>query len=188
MHCCSFRDGSKTFNAGKIITREETSVKLNKDVTICFRTNTKVQEALKAEAEKELVSVSGLINTLLGDYLNLKSGSNKRRYSRKESSIPVIINGESDAGKVLLNGTIQDVSLGGVRIAIPKDEQGGTFVIQANVRNFEIVFRLPDGSTRPVSMVCKPSSVSENGSDVQVGAAFQDGDLQSYFEIQSYLM
>lgn len=162
-------------------------MKVNKDVTICFRTSAKVQTALKAEADREQVSVSGLINNLLGDFLKTKNGSDKRRHSRKEASIPVIINGETETGKVLLTGTIRDVSLGGVKIAIPKQDQS-SLVINVDVKNFEIVFRLPDGSTRPVSMICKPSRVETEGESVQVGAAFHDGDLQSYFEIQSFLM
>jgi len=162
-------------------------VKLNKDVTICFRTSAKVQGALKDVAERDKMSVSSLINDILDDFLKLKSGSDKRRHNRKEANIPVIINGETANGKVLLTGVIQDVSLGGVRIAIPKHEQA-TMVINASVKGFEIVFRLPDGSTRPVSMTCKPQRLSENSQDIQVGAAFQDGDLQSYFEIQSFLM
>ena len=162
-------------------------MKLNKDVTICFRTSAKVQAAMKAAAEREQVNVSALINSLLNDFIQAKTGSDKRRYSRKDSSIPVIINGETASGPVLLTGTIQDVSLGGVRIAIPKHEQA-TLVINADVKNFEIVFRLPDGSTRPVSMTCKPSRVSKVGDDLHIGAAFQDGDLQSYFEIQSFVM
>lgn len=162
-------------------------MKVNKDVTICFRTNAKVQAALKAEADRDQVSVSGLINGLLNNYLKAKTGSDKRRHGRKEASIPVIINGETVSGKVLLTGIIQDLSLGGVRIAVPKHEQA-TLTITADVRNFEIVFRLPDGSTRPVSMICKPSRVSAEGDDVQIGAVFQDGDLQSYFEIQNFVM
>lgn len=162
-------------------------MKLNKDVTICFRTNAKLQAGLKAAAEREQLNVSALINSLLTDFLNAKTGSDKRRHNRKDASIPVIINGETSSGTVLLTGTIQDVSLGGVRIAIPKHEQA-TLVINAQASNFEIVFRLPDGSTRPVSMTCKPSRVSKVGEDLHIGAAFQDGDLQSYFEIQSFLM
>jgi len=162
-------------------------MKINKDVTICFRTSAKLQAGLKAAAEREQVNVSSLINTLLTDYLAAKSGNNKRRHGRKDSSIPVIINGETAAGKILLTGVIQDVSLGGVRIAIPKDEQA-SLAINADAKHFEIVFRLPDGSTRPVSMTCKPSRVSKVGDTLHIGAAFQDGDLQSYFEIQNFLM
>lgn len=162
-------------------------MKINKDVTICFRTSAKLQAGLKAAAEREQVNVSALINTLLTDYLVSKSGNNKRRHGRKDSSIPVIINGETAAGKILLTGVIQDVSLGGVRIAIPKDEQA-SLAINADAKHFEIVFRLPDGSTRPVSMTCKPSRVSKVGDTLHIGAAFQDGDLQSYFEIQNFLM
>lgn len=162
-------------------------MKINKDVTICFRTSAKVQAALKTAAEREQVNVSALINNLLNEYLKAKTGSDKRRYNRKDASIPVIINGETASGKVLLTGTISDLSLGGVRIAVPQQEQA-TLVINADVKDFEIVFRLPDGSTRPVSMTCKPSRVSKVGDDLHIGAAFQDGDLQSYFEIQSFVM
>lgn len=162
-------------------------MKMNKDVTICFRTNAKLQADLKAAAEREQVNVSALINSLLASYLSARSGSDKRRHARKDASIPVIINGESASGTVLLTGTIQDVSLGGVRIAIPQQEQA-VMIINAQVKNFEIVFRLPDGSTRPVSMTCKPSRVSKVGQDLDIGAVFQNGDLQSYFEIQSFLM
>lgn len=162
-------------------------MKLNKDVTICFRTSAKLQASLKAAALREQVNVSALINSLLNDFLKTNSGSDKRRHNRKESIIPVIINGMTSSGPVLLTGTIQDVSLGGVRIAIPKHEQA-TLVINAEVKDFEIVFRLPDGSTRPVSMTCKPSRVSKVGEDLHIGASFQDGDLQSYFEIQSFVM
>ncbi|MDO9083000.1 MAG: PilZ domain-containing protein [Humidesulfovibrio sp.] len=162
-------------------------MKQNKDVTICFRTSAKVQASLKAAAEREQMNVSALINSVLNDFLKTKSGSDKRRHTRKDASIPVIINGETASGTVLLTGTIQDLSLGGVRIAIPDHEQT-TLVINAGVKHFEIVFRLPDGSTRPVSMTCKPSRVSKVGEDLHIGASFQDGDLQSYFEIQSYVM
>lgn len=162
-------------------------MKLNKDVTICFRTSAKVQTALREAAEHEQMSVSSLINNILNETLKVKIGNDKRRFNRKSANIPVIINGDTVAGKVLLTGTIHDVSLGGVKIAIPKHEQA-SLVISAEVKNFEIVFRLPDGSTRPVSMTCKPQRMQENGESIEVGAAFHDGDLQSYFEIQSFLM
>jgi len=162
-------------------------VKLNKDVTICFRTSAKLQAGLRAAAEHGQVNVSSLINSLLSDYLDSRSRTDKRRHNRKGTSIPVIIHGETDAGKVLLTGVIQDVSLGGVRISVPKSGQR-SLSITADAKNFEIVFRLQDGSTRPVSMICKPARVSPAGDSMQIGASFQDGDLQSYFEIQNFLM
>lgn len=168
-------------------TREEYSVKLNKDVTICFRTNTKVQAALKAVAAHEQVNVSALINSLLDGYLKTTTGKEKRRHNRKKASIPVIINSQTVSGTALLTGTIQDVSLSGVHIAIADPNQT-TLAISVEINHFEIVFRLPDGSTRPVSMTCKPCRMSKVGEDLHIGAAFQDGDLQSYFEIQSFLM
>ncbi|OGR34251.1 MAG: hypothetical protein A2051_08425 [Desulfovibrionales bacterium GWA2_65_9] len=162
-------------------------MKLTKDVTICFRTNAKVQAALKAVAERDQVNVSALINALLDEYLKTTTGNDKRRHNRKKASIPVIINSETVTGTALLTGTIQDVSLGGVSIAIADPEQT-TLAISVEIKHFEIVFRLPDGSTRPVSMTCKPCRVNKVGEELRIGAAFQDGDLQSYFEIQSFLM
>ncbi len=162
-------------------------MKLNKDVTICFRTNAKVQMALKAVAERDQMNVSALINSLLDEYLKSTIGDGKRRHNRKKANIPVIINSETVSGTILLTGTIQDVSLSGVGIAIADPGQS-TFAINVEGNHFEIMFRLPDGSTRPVSMTCKPSRVSKVGEDMHIGAAFQDGDLQSYFEIQGFLM
>ncbi|PKN07460.1 MAG: hypothetical protein CVU73_11885 [Deltaproteobacteria bacterium HGW-Deltaproteobacteria-8] len=162
-------------------------MKINKDVTICFRTNSKIQAALKAVAEQEQLNVSALINSLLEEYLKTTTGDEKRRHNRKKASIPVTIHGKSVSGSVLLSGTIQDVSLSGVRIAVA-DPDKTTLAINAEINRFEIVFRLPDGSLRPVSITCKPSRVSKVGEDLHIGAAFQDGDLQSYFEIQGFLM
>lgn len=162
-------------------------MKLNKDVTICFRTNAKVQTALRAVAEREQVNVSVLLNTLLDRYLKAETGTDKRRHDRKKASIPVIINSETVSGAVLLSGTIQDVSLGGVRITIAGPDTS-SLALNPGTNHFEIVFRLPDGSTRPLSMTCKPSRMNTVGQDLHIGAAFQDGDLQSYFEIQGFLM
>jgi hypothetical protein len=162
-------------------------VKLNKDVTICFRTNAKVQTALKAVAEREQVNVSVLLNTLLDRYLKTETGTDKRRHDRKKASIPVIINSETVSGALLLTGTIQDVSLSGVRITVAGPDKTA-LAMNAEISHFEIVFRLPDGSARPLSMTCKPSRMSAVGKDLHIGAAFQDGDLQSYFEIQGFLM
>jgi hypothetical protein len=162
-------------------------VKLNKDVTICFRTNIKVHTTLKAAAEREQLNVSALLNSLLDQYLKTTAGDEKRRHNRKKASIPVLVNSETVSGALLISGTIQDVSLSGVHIAIA-DQDKTTLAINAEINRLEIAFRLPDGSTRPLSMVCKPSHVSRVGEDLHIGAAFQGGDLQSYLEIQGFLM
>lgn len=161
-------------------------MKLNKDVTICFRTNSKVQTALRTAAESQHLNVSALLNALLDEYLKPAAGDEKRRHFRKKASIPVTIHSKSASGELQLSGTIQDVSLSGVRIAIRDLDR--TTLAHAQASLFEIVFRLSDGVAQPMSMTCKPARMNRVGGDVHIGAAFQDGDLQSYFKIQNFLM
>jgi hypothetical protein len=84
------------------------------------------------------------------------------------------------------NDVITDISLGGLRISVPKDH---TFEIHTDERtsDFDTLFALPN-ERRPVNVKCKPQSVFHANGDTQIGASFVDADFNSYQTIRDYLV
>jgi hypothetical protein len=110
----------------------------------------------------------------------------KRQYPRIITSIPAFIsNGRSGEEKLRI-GLIIDISLGGLRISIPK---GMKYKVLngSKTTEFQIIAKLPDGN-KPIHLKCKSRRVVPYKDNIHVGASVIDADFHSYKAFKSYLM
>ena len=157
---------------------------MKKLLTICFRTNSNLREALEEIGQKERRSLSTLIENVLYDYMDhmktLNAGNEKRRHPRKKVSLPAFITGGDVREKE--TGVIIDLSFGGIKISVPKESTVETWIAPLN-----ILFALPTEKV-PLTLRCLPSRIREVNEDTEVAATFADCDFISYQRLQSYLL
>jgi hypothetical protein len=164
---------------------------MDKDSLVCFRVRRELQEALVKITLEERSSLSSLIEIVLTNYLTMREMSRKinherRNHPRKTILAPALIK-HYDSGKIKLEiGAITDISLGGVRIAIPRDANS-KMSDNSYSSIFEIVFTLPNESI-PIHLSCEPRRVVDNKENINVGASFHGVALNNYKELQTYLM
>jgi hypothetical protein len=165
---------------------------MRKDVTICFRTSKEVRDSIEKIRQNTKRSISSVIEDIISCYLrdnnkSLECGDKEhRRFSRKEVAIPVVIKDPDEEARMLQAGIILDISLGGLRISLPKDFVGEAS-ITSNSNEFEAIFTLPN-EKRPISIKCKPQRTISTDDAKQMGASFVDSDFSSYKTLQSYLI
>ncbi len=165
-------------------------IKIKKDNTICFQTNSEIKSSLEKIAEKESQSVSSVVETIIHDHFkNEKAGEgvthNRRRFERKKISIPAYIGDTRWQRHDFVAGTILDISFGGIKMSIPK----GTRLEIQNVRDtgeFNIIFSIPT-SLWPISMKINPRRVFESAEEIQLGASLIDPSFQAYSALQKCL-
>ena len=163
---------------------------MEKDMTICFQTTSDIRNAIEEIAEKENRSVSSVVESIV--YQHLKENKdlkrffqNRRRSEREQVSFPAFIGDARWQRRDFIAATIQDISLGGIRVTIPK----GTRVRIDNYgeeAEFSIIFTVPD-TLWPIHMQCRPKWVAESEEAVQIGAALVNPDLNAYKVMQKYL-
>lgn len=164
---------------------------MRKDITICFRTSKEIRTALENIAQKNKRSMSSVIEDIISCCLqenkDLQSfEKEKRRFMRKEVSIPVVVRDPNTDARALQAGRIMDISLGGIRISLPNDFDG-EIAVNSHDNELEAIFTLPN-EKRPISIKCKPHRFVSAGVENQIGASFVDSDFSSYKTLQSYLM
>ena len=115
-----------------------------------------------------------------------ETNDEKRHHPRKAILAPTLIKKYGLMKTTLYIGAITDISLGGVQITIPRDLKCG-ISLDPKTSKFEIVFTLPN-ENRPICFACVSCRVNNSEESIHVGAAFIDGDLQSYNVLQTYLM
>jgi hypothetical protein len=109
----------------------------------------------------------------------------RRGFKRAPANFPACIgDGRSKTGAFAI-GTIQDVSMGGVRLSVPK---GANLLPGPDCEAFEfsVSFSLPNNPW-PVGVKCLPRRVVELGDEIQIGAAFVDTDIRSHHALQQYM-
>jgi hypothetical protein len=162
---------------------------MTKDSLICFRTSKALHKAIAEVAKKDRRSLSSTIEIALTTYLKEKKalqgvGNEKRQYPRKSLSVPAVID-QQEPGQMAI-GTITDISLGGVRVLIPKDFKH-QLVIDSQGSKFEMVFNLP-AENKPIRLSYESQRVVDGEDSVYVGATFVDADFKNYKALQTYLM
>jgi hypothetical protein len=109
----------------------------------------------------------------------------RRGFKRLPASFPACIgDARSKTGDFAI-GTIQDVSMGGVRLSVPK----GTNLLPGpgcEALEFSISFSLPNYHW-PIGVKCLSRRVVELGDEIQIGAVFVDTDLRSHQALQQYM-
>jgi hypothetical protein len=162
---------------------------MRKDSLICFRLSKNLHESLAKVARDERRSLSSTIEIILTNYLKEKKvfksiKREKRQYPRKALSIPAVIN-QQEHGQIRM-GAITEISLGGVKILIPKDFKH-RILIDSQGSRFEIFFNLP-ADNKPIKLFCESNRVVDAEDSIHVGAFFVDADFKSYKALQTYLM
>ncbi|MEN6620020.1 MAG: PilZ domain-containing protein [Smithella sp.] len=162
---------------------------MRKESLICFRTSKDLHESLAYIAKKSRRSLSSIIEMALTNYAKERKAfqgiaNDKRQYPRRALSVPVVIN-IRESGQIAI-GAIIDISLGGVRILIPRNFKY-QIPIEDRGSRFEIVFSLST-EKQPLSLICESKRVIESEDGIYVGASFIDADFNSYKILQNYLM
>ena len=159
---------------------------MKKDVTICFRTNEDLKLLLENIAEEERRSLSSIIENILNSHIKNKAGTKcslteRRRYLRKDVSLPAFVYQSDARESTLQTGTVSDISLGGLRLSIP---QG--YDVQQEAE-FDTIFTVPNEKV-PVKMRCTIKRIINDGETTkELGAAFINGDFPSYQRLHQYL-
>ena len=164
---------------------------MKKTITICFRTNAEIGQAVKSIAEEQRQSISFIIETALYNYLKEKKAlhgleKDRRQYNRKQVSLPALIMDPDADTQEFKAGKVLDISLGGLRLSIPR---GVNLEISTDNegKEFHVIFTLPE-ATQALNLRCRSQRVVDKDSDTHVGAAFVNSDFQSYQALQQYLI
>lgn len=156
---------------------------MSKETVICFRTSDELRKALEKLCGEERRSLSSCIENILYAHVEEREPKSvereKRRYPRKKISAPALVRGTDGTVHA---GMLHDVSLGGIRISVPRGFQ--CEVEEASP--ISVVFTLPGGE-RALTVECLPRHVHTNGQTL-IGASFIDTDFQSYQAIQSHIV
>jgi hypothetical protein len=168
-------------------TRQEVTF-MSKGITICFRTSEWLRSALEAIAREEKRSLSQVIELILEEYVkeqtDLMEQEERRKYSRKPATIPAFVRGADPTATPLHGAVILDISLGGLRISVPREcisEIGDSH----GTSQFETSFVLPDGD-KPIRIVCRSQRVVPVNGSVYIGASFVDSEFVNYQQLQKY--
>ena len=166
---------------------------MEKSTRICFQTTSEISNILDSIAVNEKLSVSEVVDSIINQYLKDDKKSqgikqNHRRFERKKVALPAYIGDPRWQRSDFEAITILDVSIGGIRFAVPK---GTKLEIRSDSDsdsdNFIIIFRLPNNHW-PINVQISPQRVFESTEEVQVGAALVNPDFHAYSALQKYLM
>ena len=162
---------------------------MKKDSLICFRASKDLHESLDQVAKGDRRSLSSTIEMALTNFLKERKAfrgveKEKRQYPRKTLSVPAVIN-QQEQGHMGI-GSITEISLGGVKVLIPKEFKR-QILIDSQGSRFEIVFNLP-AENKPIRLSCESTRVVDAEDSIHVGAFFVDADFKSYKALQTYLM
>jgi c-di-GMP-binding flagellar brake protein YcgR len=161
---------------------------MKKTSKICFRTSDAIKKALIEMAGTRKKSLSSHIETILANSLarEQEKKMDRRKYPRMEEKIPIVIHGTSKSNYYYHSGEIQDISLGGIRIRIPKN-------CKCRIRSgdkdniFEVLFKL-DQADEPIIIKCSSLRFENRDEGTIIGAAFHEAELQSYQRLQTHLL
>lgn len=161
---------------------------MKKDREICFQTTAAVQRKLEALADSKGHTISSLLEYIVVGYLD-KTGSqqdDKRQFPRLDAAIPVVVQIQFDSNEThYRTGEIMDISMGGVRISLPKHDMINYELIM-NSSNLEILFKLPN-SEHTITFKCAPKRLLDEQEMLHVGASFVDSDIFSQQALHKYM-
>jgi hypothetical protein len=110
----------------------------------------------------------------------------KRRFPRMTTSVPAFISKGGSGEAKLHIGSLMDISLGGLRISIPRAMKHKVLTIP-QTNEFEIMIALPD-ENEPIHLKCKSRRVTYSKDNIDVGAFIIDTDFRSYKALVHYCM
>lgn len=159
---------------------------------ICFQTSARNYEILRETAEEQGLDLESLTEKIVSDYIDklhpeIKNKEERREFLRNRADFPVVVQIHFDQREThYRTGTILDISMGGVRISLPKHERLDVDLVQ-NVSGMEILFRMPE-ENHTVSFKCEPRRVQAKDQEVHLGAIFTETDLRSQQVLHKYVM
>lgn len=164
---------------------------MEKDTTVCFQTTLRINHALEKIAENEKLSVSEVVNNIINRYLKdnkkfQETRQNHRRFERKTVDLPAYIGDPRWHRQDFKAVTILDISIGGIKFALPKGTKLGVRR-DGDKHKFIIIFRLPNHRW-PINVQIAPLRIFESNEDVQVGAALVNPDFNAYSVLQQYMI
>jgi hypothetical protein len=163
---------------------------MSRDITMFFRTDQKLCRELETIARHENRSVSSAIATILTGYVKQQHESaarvEKRRYARKEVSVPAMVKSFDSSTPAFDEGLVLDLSLGGLCVSFPTDTASGWGKNGSSSR-FETTLALPE-TGRPVTVLCERRWTVPVIGGSHVGASFIDADFTDYQQLQEYLI
>ena len=133
-------------------------------------------------------TLSSLIETILSQTIarSQKQQEDQRKYPRKKEKIPIIIHGTSPSNYYYHSGEIQDLSLAGIRIRIPRNCKC-RLRPDDNDNTFEILFKIHQ-SDEPIIIKCASRRFESRPEGTIIGAVFQEAELHSYQQLQTHLL
>lgn len=163
---------------------------MQKGTMISFRATEDFGNILKEIARSKKTTVSGLIDSILREYLETQVKredllGDRRKFPRHRGTIPAIINGQNGKKVVFHASKITDISLGGVNLVVPKDDLSDGYV-NDSLGHFEVVFALPE-QEKPIMFMCQAERIDQARDCYRIGASFADTDMNSYQALQNYL-
>jgi hypothetical protein len=163
-------------------------LKMNKDITICFRTKTNLKKSLEAIARYNRWSLSSTIENILVDYVDRvpvpEMEEERRKSPRKNVMLPALITrfGEKDAPKL---GIIKDISETGLQISLSKTSN---FKVEQDDKDvpLNVTFYLPNQST-PVTISCLPLRSQMGEESIEMGVTITGIDPNDYKRLFAFL-
>ncbi|MGA2332007.1 MAG: PilZ domain-containing protein, partial [Syntrophales bacterium] len=116
----------------------------------------------------EQIANCHLFNDLKSREVSYIFKKEKRQYPRIITSIPAFISSGGSGEEKLRIGSIVDISLGGLRISIPKGMKHKVLT-GPQTTEFEIITTLPD-ENKPIQLKCKSQRVVYSKDNIHVGA------------------
>lgn len=164
---------------------------MNKDSTICFQTSSEVKSMLENIAKEEQQTVASVVEAIVFQYLRSIRGfdgiiQNRRRCDRKKINLKAYIGDPRWQRRDFVEGTIMDISLGGIKFSVPKGTMVEILAVD-NAAEYNVIFTLPNNIWN-TSVKCRPKRVVKSEAAVQVGAAFVNPDLPTCKTLQKYLI
>lgn len=162
---------------------------MKKDREICFQTTAEIQDKLERIAESKGRTLCSLLEYIVEGYLNKAASdkSDKRQFPRLEAAIPVVVQIQFDSNEThYRTGEIVDISMGGVRISLPKHDMIN-YELVMNSTNLEILFKLPD-SQHTITFKCEPKRMFDEQENLFMGASFVDSDIYSQQALHKYML
>lgn len=162
---------------------------MKRDREICFQTTSEVEKKLEKIAKIKSQSISSLLEYIVMSYLSKNYGEDKekRQFPRMEVSIPVVVQIQFNSHEThYRTGEIMDISMGGVRISLPKHDMINYELIMSS-SNLEILFKLPD-TQHTITFKCSPKRMSDDQESLQLGANFVNCDMYSQQALHRYML
>jgi hypothetical protein len=162
-----------------------------KDKEICFTTSAEVKDQIEELARLKGQDTDALLEYIVVCYLDKYkgrfNGKEKRSFPRCDTSIPVVVQIQFDNNEThYRTGEIMDISMGGVRISLPKHDMINYELIM-NASSLEILFKLPEIS-QTITFKCEPRRMSDNQEALHLGASFLDADIYSQQALHKFVV